>query len=281
MICKNIKMIVVDLDGTLLTKVDDMSEETVAVFRRVKEAGLLPVIATGRLEKESVFAADKIGAKEYIITMNGLMIYDYQKDAQIYHRCMERESACRIFDQLDRYDVFYQVYAGNETHTTARAVRSLPYAGMSPSYMEFYANTRQIPGGMREYVERENLEVDKMFVSIEDDALRNKIRSLADQVPGVQTLSSGVCYLEILPEGADKCHAIEFLEEYTGISSQNMMIIGDSENDVKMLRMAGLAVAMGNGCSEAKAAADYIAPDNLHDGVSVAIRKFIFGEDVS
>ena len=131
----NIQLIVVDLDGTLLTGADHVPEEHVRAVREAREAGVLTVIATGRLEKESVFAAEAVGAKDYIITMNGLMIYDYTKQKALEDRHMEPQAAQQVLELLDDAAVFYQLYAENDTWTTHQAIDSLPFSGMAPSYL--------------------------------------------------------------------------------------------------------------------------------------------------
>ena len=81
-------------------------------------------------------------------------------------------------------------------------------------------------------------------------------------------------YIEVLPLGASKGRGVQMLLDDLGILPEEMMAIGDGENDLEMLQMAGIGIAMGNGRTAVKAIADYIVSDNNHSGVAEAIEKF-------
>ena len=78
---------------------------------------------------------------------------------------------------------------------------------------------------------------------------------------------------------ANKGEALKQLTDYLGLSMEQVMAVGDGMNDLTMLRMAGVGVAMGNACPEAMAAADAVTADCDHDGVAQAIARFCFGEE--
>lgn len=272
---KKIKMIIADLDGTLLTKVDYVPPANIEAFHQAKKAGVIPVIATGRLEKDSVFAAEALDAKDYIITMNGLMIYDYLKQKPLVDRHMPDQAAMDVLNMLDRERVYYQLYAENKTFATMHSVDCLPYSGMQSSYYEFYKHSGNVEGGMWDFIKKNGLKVDKMFVSAADPEVLEKIRRRVISIKDLRAVGSGKSYIEVLPDGTDKKEAVELLSEYVGIPLSQTMIIGDSENDVGMLSVGGLSVAMGNGSEAAKKVADVTAPTNLENGVAWAIQKFI------
>ncbi len=277
---QKIKMVIVDLDGTLLTKVRYVPEENIRAMREAREAGVLTVIATGRLEKDSFFAVEAVGAKDYIITMNGLMIYDYHKQKAIIDRHMQDEDAQAVLNMLDELPLFYQLYSSNDTFATTHSIDCLPLSGMLPSYLEFYKSAGNVSGKMWDYLKTHNRHGDKLFVSVQDKNVMQHVREEVAKIPGLRSVSSGRCFLEVLPKDADKREAVQLFSEYVGIPLSQTMIIGDSDNDVGMLSVAGLSVAMGNGCDAAKEIADVIAPTNLENGVAWAIDKFVLGRQV-
>jgi Cof subfamily protein (haloacid dehalogenase superfamily) len=270
-----IRLIVVDLDGTLLTGADQVPEEHVRAVRETREAGVLTVIATGRLEKESVFAAEAVGAKDYIITMNGLMIYDYTKQKTLTDRHMEPEAARQVLELLDDAAVFYQLYAGNDTLTTEQAIASLPFSGMAPSYLEHYQNAGNVFGRMWDFLQSHHRAADKLFISIGDGDKMKEIQAKIDTINGLRTVASGPHFLEVLPENTDKREAVQLLSQYLHIPLSQTMILGDSDNDIGMLSVAGLSVAMGNASQRVKEIADVVAPTNLEHGVAWAIDRFV------
>ena len=88
-------------------------------------------------------------------------------------------------------------------------------------------------------------------------------------------------FIEVMPLGIEKAASLELLLRTQGLFAKNLMACGDGWNDLPMIRFAGLGVAMGNAVPQVKAAADYVTADNDHDGVGLAIEKFILQEETN
>ena len=101
---------------------------------------------------------------------------------------------------------------------------------------------------------------------------------LSKEFPDCAVVKGVPTNLEITDEQATKGNAILKLGELLGISREEIMVCGDSQNDMEMIKAAGLGVAMGNAMPEVKKAADYITLSNEEDGVAAAIEKFVIGD---
>jgi hypothetical protein len=119
----------------------------------------------------------------------------------------------------------------------------------------------------------------KVIVTIADPAARGRVVAEMNAAFGgrLAVVPSHPHLVEGLPEGVNKANGLSWLARELGIEREEVMAIGDSEADVPMLEWAGLGVAMGNACAEARAAADWIAPRVEDYGAAVAIERFVTG----
>ena len=274
-----IKMVFVDLDGTLLQGVDTVSARTVRAFERVREKGIIPVIATGRLAYEADFAARAIGADGFLIAMNGLTVYeDYRRGTVLYEAYMPEDASVYIIRCLLRQGVFFQAYAGNRAYCQANRAESIHHCGMDAEHVRFFSGTQQVVPDLEEHLARKRLRVNKFFVSVDETARIPAVRAVLDDIPGVRTISSGEHFIEVVPEGADKRKAVRAVREACGLTREQVMVIGDSENDLGMFDEAFTCVAMGNACSVLKAKAGYLAPTNMEDGVAWTLETLLLDE---
>ncbi len=274
-----IQMVFVDLDGTLLQGVDTVSTRTVRAFERVREKGIVPVIATGRLAYEADFAARAIGADGFLIAMNGLTVYeDYRRGTVLYEAYMPEDASVYIIRCLLRQGVFFQVYAGNRAYCQANRAESIHHCGMDTEHVRFFSGTQQVVPDLEEHLAQKRLRVNKFFVSVDETARIPALRAVLDDIPGVRTVSSGEHFIEVIPEGADKRKAVRAVREACGLTREQVMVIGDSENDLGMFDEAVTCVAMGNACPALKAKAGYLAPTNMEDGVAWTLETLLLDE---
>ena len=274
-----IRMVFVDLDGTLLQGVDTVTPRTIHAFEQIRKRGIRPVIATGRLAYEADFASRAIGADGALIAMNGLAVYeDYRAGKLLYEAYMPEDAVDYIIRFLLRQDVFFQAYAGNRACCQASRAGHIHTCGMDEEHIRFFAGTMQIADDLQAYLAEKQLRVNKFFISMAETEKISALRAVLDSIPGIKTLSSGKCFIEVVPEGADKQRAVHAVRQAAGLSLEEIMVIGDSENDLGMFDEAFTCVAMGNACPELKAKANYIAPANDEDGVAWALETLLLGK---
>lgn len=271
-----IKAVFVDLDGTLLQGVDTIPPRTRTAFAKIRDLGILPVIATGRPAREADFAVRAIGAGGYMIAMNGLAVYeDYRAGTLLYEAAMPKDAAAAVLRLLLEKGVFFEAYCGDRAYCQQERAALIEHCGMSEAHVRFFSDTMETVPDLSACLAAGKLKVSKFFVSLEDVEQIPPLRAAAGVLPGVRTISSGEHYVEIIPESADKRRAVRMVREALGLAKAQCMVIGDSENDMGMFDEALTRVAMGNACGELKARADYIAPPNTEEGVAWALETLL------
>lgn len=269
-----IKLVAIDLDGTLLDSHDSVSEANKEAIRRAAALGVIPVIASGRIREEGQFVVDSLPEIRYFIGMNGGLVEDLQTGAVLQDHPFDEEVARRILDRLDAAGFFYQIYARGGVYCPVHWMCRLQESGMSAPYLKmFAASIREWPPGGEK-----SIPVYKLLAVAQtpDKAaiLRDSIHSCAD----AELVCSfpGLGYHEILPPGIDKSHALSFLCRHLNVDRREVLGIGDSENDAKMLRYAGYSAMVGNAAPMLRDIVGYVARTNDDDGVADAIHRYIF-----
>lgn len=274
-----IKLVFVDLDGTLLQGMETLTPRTIEAFERICEKGVTPVIATGRPAYEAGFAAQAVGADQYFIVMNGAAVYrTYYTKELLYERHLPQTAVERVYQLLSRRAVFFEVYANGRALCQANIASKIQSCGMTGEQAAFFSKMMLTVDDLPSYIAEKQLKINKFFISVENSEEIAPLRLMLEQIPGLRTLTSGAHFIEVVPEGVDKQSAVRAVREACGLSRDQVMVIGDSENDIGMFDEALTRVAMGNACPELKAKANYIAPPNSEDGVAWALETLLLGE---
>lgn len=275
-----IKMVFVDLDGTLLNGVSTVTERTKEAFRRIREQGIQPVICTGRLASESDFAVEAIGADGYLIACNGGDVYmNYASRQRIYEVYVELPYTKQIIQILHRANVFFEAYIADRAYVP-RDRAQLVTTCWDAEHAAFFSGRMTVVDDLAEFLELSHLKPNKFFVGVEKLEQVPVIRAELEQIPGITTYASGSHLIEVLPENVDKHRAVRAVTAVAGLTREQIMVIGDSENDVGMFDEANICVAMGNACEQLKAKANYYAPTNREDGVAWALENLLLGERI-
>ena len=108
---------------------------------------------------------------------------------------------------------------------------------------------------------------------------RDRVVEKVRKIEGIRIIFPMPTDIEITSDKADKGEALIALAKELGISGEEVMAMGDGDNDLGLMRAAGLSVAMGNADQKIRDEADYVTLDNEHDGVAEAIRRFVLGNE--
>lgn len=270
-----IKMIVTDLDGTLLNTQNTISEKNKAAFKKAKEKGIIPVVATGRIDKEGWFAAEAIGGTDYMLSGNGGVVRDYKKDTVIFEDALSKEIIRQVIELVDQYDgIFVQAHTIHGCVCTEKTFPEMPTAGWADEYVRQFKEQQIVVEDIEGYLDKNHLEVSKFVISSTDFDKLDEVQKRAGEIVDLVPLRPMNYCLECIPEGVDKGLGLTKLCEYLGISLTEVMVIGDSDNDLEMIEIAGTKIAMGNAYDCIKTIADHIVSTNDEDGVAEAIERF-------
>lgn len=272
---RDIQLVAIDLDGTLLRDDKSLSQENVDAIKDAIEQGVQVVICTGRTLPSIQYLSKQLPqghGDEYLILQNGAVIHQLP-DFNIVHETILTES-----DRQAIYDVFKE-YRSEEVQMVAFDPDKLYLVDdetANPTVVQD-AKTLSTDITLAKFEEVLNLETlykIVVFGGVEfiDDYLEKIPNDLYEQVHIVRSLPVAI---EFIPKLANKANGLNALIQQLDIKAENIMTIGDELNDYEMVKMAGLGVAMENGHPEVKRVADELTLTNNENGVAHAIRKFV------
>lgn len=268
-----IDIIALDLDGTALRPDNSVSEQTRRSIARAREKGVRIVIATGRICAEAREFAERLGADDLMVTSGGAALSSVREGKCTKRFSIEWESAVRAAAVVERIGMAAMIYAGDRLIIT-------PYDNIQFSKYksnEGYLAARQVEPSVAEYIANERLPIDKIFVRSQDVNLLSRARAQLAQLDGVRVMSSAPDNIEVISPDADKGRALGLLCSEYGTDLSHAAAIGDSENDLEMLRAVALPIAMGNATEQVKALCARITATNAEDGVARAIDQLVCG----
>lgn len=265
-----IKLIAIDLDGTLLTSDKVISDETKKAIRQADEAGLYVVLCTGRPIMGIQGFLDELGLvsdKHYCVTFNGGLVQVTGTQAILAQKVHTLEDVQMI------YEACYQ--AGLPVNAIdLEKVYEPDYPEDNPSYYPTIIKNLQFEKRSFETFEATHV-FNKALTCCPESVLNERLKQLPQVITErYNLLRSRPVLVEILPKDVDKAFGLRQLCEHLGVQSSEVMTIGDEENDLAMITFAGVGVAMGNATDEVKSVADVITDTNDRDGVAKAIYQY-------
>ena len=260
-----IKLIVTDIDGTLLNSRHELSERTEKALKAAVEKGVKVVLATGKTRLSGIETSRRLNLDTPGIYLQGLAIY-------------EADGALRWQQTLDPKVARTAINCGED-----RGFTMVAYSGTrvlcrarnrdTDRLMEFHEGEPEGVGPLQNILD--SVPVNKVLaIKLAQPRAITALRwQLGTQINGklVQALDD---MLEILPPGASKGAALKLLLKDMKIPAENVMAIGDGENDLEMIQLAGIGVAVGNANQRLKDAADQVVASNDEDGVAEAVERF-------
>lgn len=271
----NYKLICIDMDGTLLNEEKRVPEENIIAIKKAKELGVKIAITTGRIFTSSRYFAELIGVSGPIISSNGAYIREHDGEEEIEKYILGKENALNILEVLKKYDIntFFN------THLSIVTNKPMPNGN---TYMEM---NKELPkelqikffiyDDLRNGIENHHEEILKCICIDKDVDKISEIKKEILKIPNIEVVSSYPDNFEIMTKGVSKGRAVESIAKYYNIKREEIICIGDGENDLSMIAFAGLGIAMGNASDEVKAAAGYTTDTNENAGVAKAIERFI------
>ncbi len=266
------KLLAIDLDGTLLKSDGTISKANVEAIGEARKKGIRVVLATGRPLngiKRYLKELNLIG-DEYVIVFNGA-VTEKIKNFEVI-----REEGVSLKDLEEIYALSKKLHVDIHVHTTQQCITP-----KINKFSEFEAGLNSIQLTEMKFEELpKDTEVIKMMLVGEKEKI-DTISKLVDEyyLNKYTVVRSLEYYLEFLNKNANKGEALRQLAKMLNIDKEEIISIGDNENDINMIKFAGMGVAMANAEENVKANADYITSSNNEDGVAKVIKKFIFQED--
>lgn len=280
-----IRIVALDLDGTLLDSEKRLSEVNRDALARAAEKGVEIVPTTGRFFGMMPPAVRDLPFVRYAITINGAQVYDRETDTAIVREEIPLDMALGVMEVLDRYDVIYDCYRQNWGWMTAALQEKAADYATNEHYLrmvrEFRKPVPELKAHLRETAANGDVQKIMLFAANrERSAAIDRLRGLSDEIaarfPEIKVTASTWNNLELNIRTAHKGNALRRFAEHLGLTLENCMAFGDGMNDFTMVEAAGLGIAMANAEPEVKRVAKDMVPSNDEDGVARGIEKWIF-----
>lgn len=276
---KEIKLIVLDLDGTLLNSEKIITPATYAALEQAAAKGIHIVPCTGRFYDGMPEQVRSLPFVRYAITINGAEVYDVQEKRSLSSALISPEKADEVFSVLDTLPVIYDCYQDNWGWMDQTFYDIAEQYTMGEVRPEWIRLMRTPVNNFRQTIAARNRGVQKIQMFFQSlDVRAETLAALRKRFPELVITTALVNNIEINSCYAHKGRALLELCSYLGIDPAATMAFGDGLNDVTVLQTAALGVAMANADPAVKEVADYITDSNDDDGVAKAIRRFCFSK---
>lgn len=276
-----IKIIALDLDGTLLDSNKRLSAVNFAALQKAADAGIEIVPTTGRFFGGMPDFIRQLPFVRYAITVNGAEVADLKTGNVIYKAEIPWKQSVQIMEFLDGYPVIYDCYLNNEAWMTSSMKQRIDEAVQDQHYRKMLHELRQPVPELKAFLAERGQDVQKIQLFTSDAELRLKLmRQLPDRFDGLCVSSSIDANVEINQTHANKGEALLALAAHLDAAREETIAFGDGLNDLSMLREAGIGVAMSNAAEEVKNTADWVTLSCDDDGVAYGIEKFCFNNDI-
>ena len=271
-----IRMIALDLDGTLLNSAKELTLRARAALERAAAAGIAVVPSTGRFYRGIPEQVRSLPFLRCAITINGAQVLSLPEEKSVYEALIPLDRALALLEYLDTLPVMYSTYIDDWGCVSApMRERAEDYIDYPPS-LEMLRGLHKVVPDLKAYLKERGKGVQKLQLFTRDLSFRDKLLSaLPKRFPDFQITNAMPNNVEFNAPRANKGDALAALAEAAGLKTENVMAFGDGLNDISMLQAAGLGVAMENAAPAAKAAADCVAASCDADGVAECVEALL------
>lgn len=266
-----IELIAIDMDGTLLNPQHEVTPAVKKALSAARDKGVQIVLATGRPfvgVQRYLMELDLQQEGCYCITNNGALVHNAQDGSVIAEIAMDIHDY-HYFERLSRE-------LGVHFHALTRTELFTANSDIS----QYTVHESAVTGIPLHFCPAEEMDAAMTFPKVmmidHPELLDRAIAQIpAEARENYTIMKSSPYYLEILDKRVNKGEGVKALAEKLGIPRENVMTLGDQENDIAMLEYAGIGVAMGNALDSVKAVSQFVTKTNLEDGVAYAVEKFV------
>jgi len=259
-------MIVADIDGTLVTGDRQITPGVREAVRTVQARGVRVCLATGRMWQSAEPYFRRLGADPPAILYNGGLVFDFTTGTVLREVHLDYEQARTVLEILRGIpEVQPHLYVDNRVYTGQANVLTDRYRRKDGLQVEEV-------GDLVQFLPRNPMKI--LIIGARPDLER--AAALIRRLPlPINLVFSEETYMEIIPIGSSKGVALQFVAQHLGIPLKAVIAVGDNLNDLEMIQLAGLGVAMGNAPDELKAHADFVTATNEQEGLRHVIERFI------
>lgn len=273
------KLVCIDVDGTLLNSKHKITERTKKILLEAHKKGIHIVICTGRMYTDAEYYSNLIGVKSPVIASNGAFIKEKDNDKVIYKDVLGESLSLVLLELFRKHSIkpYFctpnKFYYGNimfQLYYIATKILGIRRNRFDAEYVFSWRRWEKV-------LQKEKDNVVKCEIIYRDPALICELLNELKNMDQLEIVDSSRYNIEITRKGVSKGKAVEMLASLYHVKREEIITIGDSENDLSMIEYAGLGIAMGNALDSIKQKADHVTASNDNDGVAKAIDQFVLG----
>lgn len=272
----SIKCIALDMDRTTLNAQGKLSKENREALLYAMQKGVHVCIASGRAFSALPEDVVSLPGIAYAITCNGAEVYDIPRRKCLRSYCLPEESVEAIMKVTENYPVTYEAFIRGQAFAGTEYVKDPVRFGATIQAVEYVQRTRKMEEDIKAFILVHSRELSSMDIIVKDEEMKEKVWALLQSsVSDIYITSSIKQLIEISGKSSGKHNGLKFLTELLGISPGETAAFGDADNDVEMLRSAGIGIAVANGSRAALEAADIITSHHDNNGVAEGIYRIL------
>lgn len=268
------KLIAVDIDGTLINSDYKITKRTKEALIQAQKEGHKLVISSGRSPsgiEGYAYELEMDKYESYISAQNGTIVVDMKTKERVIEHFLEIDLVRDILTYSEDIGMDYMIYRGDQIYSNKKETYKLAEVIEKNSDSEVILD--------KDLAKNIDFRPHNILFAQDETTISKPAKLLLDKY-GDQTsqMYSETYYYEIMPKDVSKGHTLLEIAEYLGIDKENIIAFGDQDNDMSMIKMAGVGVAMGNAIDSLKEAADYVTLTNNEDGIAAYLEKYLLNK---
>lgn len=267
------ELIAFDMDGTLLDSNKAIREDSLAAIKKARQSNKIICLSTGRSMTELKIFGSQLDDVQYFIAVSGALIYDNEKKQPVMQKTLSHETVIKLFEQVKTRDVLIHLHSDKSIVQKDKLER-MPEFNMG-LYKPMFKKICTQPESIYDYYLEEKVPVYKLNIYSKTTEERQSLFEELKTWPELTLAFSEKTSIECSPSGITKGTGLKHLCRLLNIPLEKTIAVGDAENDLEILKTAGLAAVMGNASQKIKNVAEVVLKDNDSGGCAQAINYFL------
>lgn len=278
----NIKVIIMDVDGTLTNNKKLISEKTKNALIKAQELGAILVLASGRPTSGLMDLAKELKMDEnngLLVSFNGSKVVDCENNKVLFNKTMSVEEGQAVLEHMKKFNVKPMIDKGDYMYVNDVFDNTIIYNGEPFNIIQYESR-----GGKFKLCEKDDLAafadypLNKILTAGDPEYLQANYKEMMEPFKdSLSCMFTAAFYFEFTAKGIDKAKALDTVLIPMGYKKEEMIAFGDGHNDASMVKYAGIGVAMANAVDDLKAIADEVTLSNEEDGIAYTLSKYIKG----
>ncbi|MBL4931710.1 Cof-type HAD-IIB family hydrolase [Clostridium paridis] len=281
----NIKVIIMDVDGTLTNSKKEISKKTKEALIKAQKFGAILILASGRPTSGLMDFAKELKMDEnhgLLVSFNGAKVVDCETNETLFNETMSIEHGQAVLEHMKKFDVSPMIDKGDYMYVNDVFNNQINNNGTSINIIEYESR-----GGKFKLCEKDDLAafadypLNKILTAGDPDYLKEHYKEMMEPFKdSLCCVFTAPFYFEFTAEGIDKAKALDTVLTPMGYKKEEMIAFGDGHNDASMVKYAGIGVAMANAVEDLKDIADEMTLSNEEDGIAYTLSKYFENLDL-